>query len=452
MLNTLYVDVKIDECIRSSEIRVSNMINLHEKIIEKYDENLENDLNVEKTKLYNNVLSLKLYLDEMEIYRLSKISISILQRLERFNVLTADYRKFSEVINKYLDSIKKRHKIDSSAAGRLWNNIKMGYYPTDQDNLAYIKKAITFPSNTLSNILDPCCGCGKALSYLAEGTKCKTYGIELDEIRAEEARKRLTRIGKGSYFGSRVSHEAFHMIYLNPPYLTVYSDGHNVRSEKKFLVQTLYHLVYGGLLIYVIPYYRVTPDIARILSDNFDDIAIYKFTESEFKKYKQIAIFGVRKKKESNRDVVNMLVKQATYPELIPDVTMLKTGQYKIPAAETEVKIFKGAVFDVAELAEQLNDTKMIEDLFKESLLDNTEKRPLIPFTIGQIGLIGGSGLIDGYIDCSYPHILKGQIVKERKITDEKEDFNGNTTNVTEQIINKMNLKVLTEEGVITLV
>jgi len=452
MSDVLYVDVKIDECVRSSEKQVANMIRLHEKIIKKYDKDLETELNAEKTKLYNNVLSLKLYLDEMEILRLSKASISILKALELFKVLTPDYTKFSEVINKYLSSIKKRNEIDSNAAGRLWNNIKMGYYPTDRDNLAHIKRAITFPSSTISNILDPCCGCGKALSYLAEWTKCKTYGIELDEIRAEEARKRLTRMGKGSYFGSRISHEAFHMMYLNPPYLTVYSDGHNVRSEKKFLVETLYHLMYGGLLIYVIPYYRVTPDIARILSDNFDNISIYKFTESEFKKYKQIAIFGVRKKKESNQNIVNMLVKQATYPELIPDVTMLKTGQYKIPAAEAEVKIFKGAVFDVAELAEQLNDTKMIEDLFIENLLYNTEKRPLIPFTIGQIGLIGGSGLIDGYIDCSYPHILKGQIVKERKITDEKEDFNGNTTDVTEQIINKMNLKVLTEEGVLTLV
>lgn len=217
------------------------------------------------------------------------------------------------------------------------------------------------------------------------------------------------------------------MMYLNPPYLTVYSDGHNVRSEKKFLVQTLYHLVYGGLLIYVIPYYRITPDIARILSDNFYNISIYKFTESEFKKYKQIAIFGIRKKREGNQDIVNMLVKQATYPELIPDVTMLKIGQYKIPITETEVKIFKGAVFDVAELADELNGTKMIDNLFKESVLDDTEKRPLIPFTIGQI-------------------------VKERIIVNEKEDVNGNTTGTTEQIINKMNLKVLTEEGVITLV
>ena len=35
---------------------------------------------------------------------------------------------------------------------------------------------------------------------------------------AEEAQSRLHRIAVGSFFFSRVSHEAFHLLFLNPPY------------------------------------------------------------------------------------------------------------------------------------------------------------------------------------------------------------------------------------------
>ena len=33
--------------------------------------------------------------------------------------------------------------------------------------------------------------------------------------------------------------------------------GANTRNEKRFLVDSLSHLLYGGLLIYIIPYYRL---------------------------------------------------------------------------------------------------------------------------------------------------------------------------------------------------
>ena len=63
----------------------------------------------------------------------------------------------------------------------------MGYYPTESENVEHILKGITFPDGITTNLLDPCCGEGLALRKLAEGNKCYTYGIELDESRAEQA-------------------------------------------------------------------------------------------------------------------------------------------------------------------------------------------------------------------------------------------------------------------------
>ena len=451
----LYVEVKIDELTKSvvrHKETMEKLHNKHQKIVDLQQgtELVAEELNGEKNKMIEAVLHLKLLLEEYGISKLTELTGRILGALEGFNVLSSDYTKFSEQMDKYIKCLGKRHEIDNQAAGRLWNNIKMGYYPTDPANLQYIKNALKFP-DTQVNLLDPCCGCGKALAQLAEGVNAETYGIELDEARAEEARKRLSRIGKGSFFGSRISHEAFHLLYLNPPYITTYIDGFNVRNEKKFLIDAMYHLMYGGILIYVIPFYRITPDIARILADNFDSISVYKFVGPEFQRFKQVTVLGIRIKKRNGSELAEKLVRHALYPETIPCIDTAGKEIYKLPAVQTKVLLFKGAMFDVAELAEQLKASNTIEKLFKDNALDSSGKRPLLPFTIGQIGLIGGSGLIDGYINCSVPHVLKGQVIKERKEMDRKEDFKGRTTELTEVVVNKMNLKVLTIDGVKTL-
>lgn len=57
------------------------------------------------------------------------------------------------------------------------------------------------------------------------------------------------------------------------------------------------------------------------------------------------------------------------------------------------------------------------------------------------LALIGGSGLINGYVDCENPHILKGRIIKEMKKTD------GADGTLVETRVNKMVFNVLTPYG-----
>ena len=47
------------------------------------------------------------------------------------------------------------------------------------------------------------------------------------------------------------------------------------------MIESLPHLMYGGLLVYVIPYYRLTPDICRVLVDNFEGLTVWRFTDGE---------------------------------------------------------------------------------------------------------------------------------------------------------------------------
>ena len=184
----------------------------------------------------------------------------------------------------FAQSLPVEGATNAAIVGRLMNNIKLGYYPTDPDNIALMLRGIQFPEGVTTNLLDPCCGCGKALRQIAQGNNCYAYGVELDESRAEEAQTRLHRVGFGSFFYSRISREAFHLLFLNPPYLSVLNEsGGKSRHEKRFLIEAFPALAYGGLLIYVIPYYRLTPDICRVLVDNFSDLAVWRFTDAEFK-------------------------------------------------------------------------------------------------------------------------------------------------------------------------
>ena len=282
-----------------------------------------------------------------------------------------------------------------------------------------------------------------------------TYGVELDGHRAEEALTRLDRVGFGSYFRSRISNEAFHAMLLNPPYLSVMTEGgNNTRSEKRFLIDSLSHLMHGGLLIYIIPYYRLTADICRVLCDNFDDLTVWKFTGDEFKRFKQVAIMGTRRKRQNGADLVAGLAELVLQPDNLKELSDLQENRYQLPTSAKRVDIFKGAEFNVAELAEQLNKSTSFSRLFEKNKLDGTAKRPLLPLNLGQVGLIGSSGLINGLVECDTPHIIKGRIVKENSLRkEENENKLGEviSTTITETRSNKMIFNLLTPRGFLSL-
>ncbi len=411
------------------------------KRIEKARE-LYQELEASRKRLADNILNLKLLFCEADMESCSIYADKLYTAVSRFNLMTPDYTKFTEAFKPLLENIPDNETTNAAVIGRLMNNVRTGYYPTDIEHVKMIKNGIVFPEGKRINAFDPCCGCGTALDVLTSGNLADTYGIELDEMRGEEAEKCLDRVGFGSFFHSRISRDVFHLIFLNPPYISVMKEGGgNTRSEKQFLVDSLYHLMDGGLLVYIIPYYRMTGDICRIVCDNFKDIQMFRFMDSEFRKFKQIAVMGIKKSKDDGSEDAERMAQLASSVEKLPYINDLEAEHYVLPANEKKVDQFKGAVFNLGELERQLAGSDSMEFLFEKSALDAKEKRPLLPLNTGQIGLIGGSGLINGYIDCESPHILKGRIIKETKSLD-----NGDGT-LTETRVNKMVFNVLTPQG-----
>jgi hypothetical protein len=159
---------------------------------------------------------------------------------------------------------------------------------------------------------------------------------------------------------------------------------------------------------------------------------------------------GIRQKRVDGADHVQTLASLVLESNAIPELSELPESRYPLPAASKKVEIFKGAEFNVAELAEQLKRSTSFSKIFEKSKLDSTVKRPLLPLNIGQVGLIGGSGLINGLVECDTPHIIKGRIIKENNVR--KEDNLNSigqvmSTTVYETRTNKMIFNILTPEG-----
>ena len=409
------------------------------------------ELSRTRETLVETLAQVQLFLMETEEYALAKVSGQLRQGLAGFALMSTGYKSVYEALSRFASSLPVGQKTNAAVVGRLMNNIKLGYYPTDPDNIDLLLRGIKFPEGVTTNLLDPCCGCGKALRQLAQGNNCYAYGVELDESRAEEAQTRLHRVGFGSFFHSRISHEAFHLLFLNPPYLSVINEnGGRSRHEKRFLIESIPTLMYGGLLIYVIPYYRLTSDICRILVDNFDKLSVWRFADAEFKKFKQVAVMGIRKKRGTELQDTLWLEQYAYAPASIPLLSQLPESRYALPAQPLEVSTFKGERFNQKELEQQLRRSDSFAQMMARSELDSGVKRPLLPLSISQIGLIGGSGMINGLIECDTPHIIKGRIIKVvRTESEEKFNYRGDHmgSEIKETISNKMIFNVLTPNG-----
>ena len=427
--------------------KIENLLPVsHDKARVHYDE-----LVAVHGKLIENISVLRLCLLEMELQAEAAAAKALHSAVKAFAPMTPDYSRFSAAIHDYLgrlpgdDSDTASAKANASIIGRLMNNVRMGYYPTEPAHVDHIMRGIVFPDGITTNLLDPCCGCGIALRRLATGNNCMTYGVELDESRAEEAQERLHRVGVGSFYHAYASHEAFHLLFLNPPYLSVVTDGGKARSEKLFLVDSMKHLAIGGLMVYIIPYYRITADIGRILCDNFTDISVFRFMGKEFERFRQVAIFGIRQRRVDGAGEVEAFLESVDIAEEIPELSELPEDRYQLPAITLEVKLFKGAVFNELELQRQLKGSKSLSRLLERSALDSKEKRPLLPLKVGQIGLLAGSGMINGLAECDTPHIIKGRIVKKIQRAVDGED--GCLQTLTETHTNHMILNILTPEG-----
>lgn len=382
---------------------------------------------------------------------LAKTARRFYEKLRTYDYLgISDHSPLCAALDAFAQQLPDETKnINTAALGHRMNRVRMGYYPTDLTHVEKLRRAVVFPETEV-HLIDPCCGEGLALERFAQGENAVTYGVELDVIRREAAQSRLSRVAFGSFFHSRISNNAFQALFLNPPYLSVKADSGTRRLERAFLADSLRLLCSGGLLIYIIPYYCATPEVCRVLCEHFTDLRVYRFIGKEFERYHQVVFLGSKTDRHPALKQAERLTEYMLDADGIPTLDELPEKVYPLPEAHRSVELFKGAVFNVNELAEQLKCSGSLSRLFSEQALDTRTRRPIMPLNLSQIGLVGASGMMNGLVECDSPHIIKGRVVKEKTTKIGGENENGKTE-IREITSNKLVFNVLTNSGLISL-
>ena len=299
--------------------------------------------------------------------------------------------------------------------------IKLGYYPLPEAEGIRLRSLLHFPAEAVS-VLDPCVGTGTTLLQLTEGAPVSRYGVELDADRASTAAAAGIATVHGNLFDTQARVESFSVLYLNPPYDSEVGSIDNRRMEYLFLEHTYRWLVYGGLLLMVVPHKQLDA-CTSLLAANFASFRILRLTDPESDRFDPVAFIGIRKKMageayQRNRE---LLVK-AIWTHPLPTLTG-EEAPYSVPATGPTALSYRGLPLD------QLEDMVVRSSAWKKVeafLLPKEEMaggRPITPLHGGHVGLLCTAGLLNGIFGQGKErHIARWRTVKSVTTFEVEED------------------------------
>jgi len=201
-------------------------------------------------------------------------------------------------------------------------------------------------------------------------------------------------------FDVRSPAEAFSLLYLNPPYDFEIGETNKQRLELAFLEHTYRWLKPGGVLVFVIPQPQLRV-CARILSEHFADLAVYRLSDPASVQYKQVAVFGVRRRRHQHlRD--SALLDSVRWLEMLvtkPDLEALghsSPTRYEVPESGPVTLTNAGIPLD--EVEDLLPDSAAYRQASRVLLPKQRDVhgRPLTPLHGGHVGLLCTAGMLNG--------------------------------------------------------
>lgn len=341
---------------------------------------------------------------------------------------------------------------------RLESEQKGGFYPTPSDEMALVIKRIRAEENGVT-LLDPCAGEGWALKQvqdhlLKQDVKSTTFGIELERTRADKAEDVINNVINCGYEEARMSHNAFSFMYLNPPF----AEFQGERLEKIFfrhLTRPNSYLTEGALVVLNMPQYVLNP-MASLIAQRLENVKVYRFTDENFPSYKQVIVYGKRRKKglgldRSMREKLERLA--FISPEHIPtlDVEDWDEVQYTIPAPKKEVALFDTSFVDVDDIIKSMNDVdvmgKVTEKVSNPKFMIANGKKPAMPLKVSHMATAIASGALP---ETMGDHLLVG--ITKTQVT-ETTDYDVETEREKETVTyqSKSLIRVFSDRGIFDL-
>jgi SAM-dependent methyltransferase len=301
---------------------------------------------------------------------------------------------------------------------RLESTATAQFYPTPPsvvERAAALVRPAQPSQRRAVRVLDPCCGTGDALRQFTDAIgEAETYGIEIEQHRAADARKALDYVIAGSAFAVRVAAEAFSGLWLNPPYDQ--NDGGR-RLEHSFLTGMSRTLAPGGLLVYIVPQARLAQS-ARYLAAHYDDLRCYRFQDPEYDAFRQCVLLGRKRKVQAVAPDLRATIEHWANGEIpvLPesgtvgplfDLPSLRAGPVTFASQFVELE-------DAAAEARQRGlwaNPALVERLWPA---EHRTVRPLMPLRRGHLAVMVAAGFLNNIVldDGARRVLVKGRVSK----------------------------------------
>ncbi|QOY37690.1 DUF6094 domain-containing protein [Anaerobacillus isosaccharinicus] len=349
---------------------------------------------------------------------------------------------------------------------RIESEGKGGYYPTPDQEMQYILNRVRVNQGESVTIFDPCAGKGKALKDFQQqleqqGAIVQSYGIELERSRALEAKKILNHVENCSYDEMRMSSECFSAMYLNPPFMQM--DGE--RMELTFLRNlTSDRLSSGnGLFIFNLPQY-VLADCASLIASRFEDVRIYRFTDANYDAYKQVIVYGYRRRigmktkeeREYELFLKDEIVKLSSLgKDALPslDVEDWNSVQYQVTKAKKKVETFMSTRVEIHDIIASINSDdndfyQMIDEVTTINIQKTEKLKVAMDLKVAHTAAALEAGVLPEQMSGDHLIVPKTFIkMSETVKTNDKTEKSEKVSTFS----SKTQLKAYTEEGIFIL-
>lgn len=217
--------------------------------------------------------------------------------------------------------------------------------------------------------------------------------------------------------------------------------------------ETYEYVKKGGILVYIIPQERLTPDIVKILVYRFRNLHVFRFMEEEYKAFGQVVVFGIRKEIPTvDNDEAKRLSSYWNHEIEPPVIERAKEPIYSVPPA-TKIPLFRSRFLRGKDLVKDVAISTLWQrakemGVRREAVLSGA--RPPIPLHKGHMGLALVSGALDGNIGTGdNRHLVKGRVMKT-VVTSGDMEVRGDGSEITKTIerdIYSVTVDLLTKDG-----
>lgn len=423
-----------------------------EKLNKSFKESQE-DVEIEIQRTFANIYDIRLAMEECinassrpRLYTLMMNSIKAYNK-ELIEIKTAPELKaiINNIIDLFSDFDYQEEDTTTYSYDSLSNIRTLDTWPLDpiKEHISKMNREVT--------LFESDCSTGDCFNFL-QSPNLLAYGTEKSND-ISVAKEYATKVVKGELKGSRISNDAFDYLIAKCSIKPTLKQNMRVNSvfryEKDYIFNINRYLRPGGILLIAIPYYRMYKDTAEMIAKNYHNVKVFKSTGAYWQEKKYIYIYGQKNTTKGFDNKAYEDLRKAYNPDLLEDFDENLVLDYVLPPKHIPIETFRGSVLDMEELHYLVQNSGAVDEMFKNQNVEKigeSSTRPLLPFNIGQIGLVLTSGCLDGIIDEGegHYHLVKGQVSKK---TDLESNISNGVIDETEIISNRVEINILLPNG-----